>query len=233
MNKKLILFDIDGTLMYHVGQRPWESQYAEGMKVAYGITKEYKYGSYNGSIERHMAWDVVQKHNISREEFFAKFPLYVEAMLAHLDRWSKKGKVFEPIPEAVTLVEKLHKQGTHMLSILTGNAKSIGWWKLEHTGLASYFTFGLYGEEADDRIALAKLVFEKAKKELGIHIESKDIVVIGDTVHDIRCGKAIGATTVAVTTGMHGDPAVLERENPDILVDSLMDPRVLSLFSLS
>ena len=76
-----------------------------------------------------------------------------------------------------------------------------------------------------------KLVFEKAKRELHITFTATDIILIGDTVHDIRCGKAIGATTIAVTTGMHGDPKVLEAEKPDLLVTSLADPRVSSLFS--
>ncbi len=233
MTKKLILFDIDGTLMYHVGSRPWESQYREGMAAAYGITHPYEYGKYNGSIERYMAWDIAQKYNISREDFFAKFPQYVGAMMEHLERWEKKGPVFQAIPEAVGLVEKLHAQNTHVLGILTGNAKSIALWKVAHAKIPNYFTFGLYGEEADDRIQLAGMVFERAKKELGWEGAREDVVIIGDTIYDIRCGKAIGATTIAVTTGMHGDPDVLSKENPDLLVDSLADSRVLSFFDLS
>lgn len=233
-NKKLILFDIDGTLTYHVGARRWEEQYAHGMKVAYGITTPYEYSTYNGSIERHMAWDIVQKHNVSREEFFAKFPVYVQAMLEHLEEWEGKGRVFEPISEAVALVANLRAQNLHVLGILTGNAKRIADWKLTHVGLSpAYFPFGLYGEEADDRIALARLVFERAKKELGWDIQPQDIVVIGDMVHDIRCGKAIGARTIAVTTGMHGDEAILKREKPDLLVSSLADKRVYSVLGLT
>lgn len=226
MNKKLILFDIDGTLMYHVGARHWNEQYAHGMKVAYGITDQIDFSVYNGSIERHMAWDVAQKYHISREEFFAKFPLYVAAMRKLLEEWQKEGEVFKAIPEAVSLVEKLSEHKEYVLGILTGNAESIAHWKLKHVGINGYFSFGLYGEEADDRISLAKLVFEKAKKELHEEFALQDIVVIGDTVHDIRCGKAIGAVTIAVTTGMHGDSSVLETEKPNLLVDTLADSRV-------
>ncbi len=233
MNKKLILFDIDGTLMYHVGARPWEAQYREGMKVAYGIAKPYEYSSYNGAVERYMAWDIAQKHNIPKEEFFAKFPQYVRAMLAHLNYWAGKGRVFEPIVDAVALVETLRIQNRHVLGILTGNARSIADWKLAHAGIPDYFTLGLYGDEADDRIALAGMVFARAKSELGWDVPKRDIVVIGDTIYDIRCGKAIGAPTIAVTTGMHADPSVLEKEKPDLLVSSLADPRVLRFFGLS
>ncbi len=234
MNKKLVLFDIDGTLTYHVGARRWEEQYAHGMKAAWGITTPYEYSLYNGSIERHMAWDIVQKHNVSREDFFAKFPTYVQAMLEHLEEWGEKGKVFEPISEAVALVSKLRNQNVHVLGILTGNAKRIADWKLTHVGLSpAFFPFGLYGEEADDRVSLARLVFARAKTELGWDIAPSDIVVIGDTVHDIRCGRAIGARTIAVTTGMHGNKDILKKEKPDLLVSSLADKRVLTLFGLS
>lgn len=226
MNQKLILFDIDGTLMYHVGFRHWNQQYARGMRVAYDIKEPQDFEKYNGSIEMHMAWDIVKKYGLNREEFLKRFPLYIAAMIEHLELWAQKGPVFEAIDEAVMVVEKLAAKRVHTLGILTGNAKRIAQWKLSHVGLSGYFSFGLYGEEADDRIALAKLVFEKAKKELHQEFDPINIVVIGDTVHDIRCGKAIGAVTIAVTTGMHGDPAVLEKEKPDFLVDSLADPRV-------
>lgn len=223
---KLLLFDIDGTLMFHVGRRSWNEQYAHGMKVAFGITQPIDFSTYNGSIERHMAWEIVRKHHISKEEFFAKFSLYTEAMMIHLADWAKEGPVFQAIDEAATLVRLLSTHKNLVLGILTGNAQSIARWKLSHVGLDMYFSFGLYGEEADNRIELAKLVFEKAQKQLHQEFAPQDIVVIGDTVHDIRCGKAIGARTIAVTTGMHNDPAVLQTESPDILVDSLADPRV-------
>ena len=226
MNKKLILFDIDGTLMYHVGSRHWNEQYAHGMRTVYGITKKHDFSQYNGSIERHMAWDILRHHGVTREDFFSKFPTYTQAMLEYLEELAQKEVLFRVIPEAAILVQKFSRQKKFVLGLLTGNAKRIADWKLAHVGLAGYFSFGLYGEEADDRISLAKVVFEKAKKELHEEFQPQDIVVIGDTIHDIRCGKAIGAITIAVTTGMHGDSAVLGQEKPDLLVDTLADARV-------
>ena len=137
------------------------------------------------------------------------------------------------IPDAVVFVRLLKAKRPRVVrGILSGNARKIAQWKLSHTGLLKYFSFGLYGDEADDRIELAGQVFAKAKLELAMDLKPEEIVVIGDTVFDIRCGKGIGATTIAVTTGMHGSPEELAREKPDYLVNSLMDPTVLSLFSL-
>ena len=74
------------------------------------------------------------------------------------------------------------KVGHIHLGVITGNAKRIALWKLEHTDLAKYFHFGLYGDEADDRAELAGNVFAKANEELGISLRPQDITVIGDTV---------------------------------------------------
>lgn len=232
VNKKLVLFDIDGTLIYHVGPRKWEEQYAHGMQSVYGITGPQNYMSFNGSIEMHMAWEIARKYGIKRTEFTVKFPDYIQAMIEHLNMWEKKGPVFRIIPDAVALVQKLTGMKDMVLGVLTGNAKQIARWKLTHTGLSEYFTFGLYGDEADDRIQLAGLVFEKAKKELRADFSPHDIVIIGDTIHDIRCAKAIGASVIAVTTGYHGAQAELAAEKPDFLVDSLTDPSVFTYFHI-
>lgn len=230
---KLVLFDIDGTLISHLPHWNWEAQYVYGMSKAFGYTETFRSQDYNGTAERYMPWDLVRGAGVSREEYLRKFPQYVDAMYEHIQRQVQKhGQSFECIAAAASLVEKLYKQKTVHLAILSGNAKKIALWKLEHTGLVRYFPFGLYGDEADDRIELAGQVFERAKDELGLVLTPRDITVIGDTVYDIRCGKAIGAYTIAVTTGMHGDRSLLSHENPDLLVDSLMDKSVLALFSL-
>ncbi len=234
MNTKLVLFDIDGTLIYHIGVRKWEEQYYEGLSKVYGITGDYDVMQYNGTVERLLAWELVkQQRKMSRDEFLKKFPDYVDVMHGFLEHWGKNTKLFHIIPDAITFVQLLKKKQPNVVrGILSGNARKIAQWKLSHTGLLEYFSFGLYGDEADDRVELAGQVFAKAKTRFALDLKPKDIVVIGDTVFDIRCGKAIGATTIAVTTGMHGSPDELAKEKPDYLVNSLMDPMILNLFSL-
>ncbi len=233
MNSKLILFDIDGTLTYHVGPRRWEDQYSYGLKVAYGLDINEDFGKYNGNVEWQMAWDILRTHGVSEETFRNKYEIYLHAMYEHLVEWSHRGEVFQAIPDAKQLVTLLKETSPHIVrGVLTGNAKKIAIWKLEHAGYGGYFQFGMYGDDATNRIELAKRVFESAKKGLGRDFLPSDIIVIGDTVHDIRCGKAIGAVTVGVTTGMHGDKDTLLAEHADYVVDSLMDVRILHLFNL-
>ena len=104
MEKKLVLFDIDGTLIYHVGVRKWEEQYYEGLRKVYGITGEYDVMQYNGTVERLLAWELVKKQrNMSRDEFLKKFPDYVDVMHGFLERYGKTAKLFKIIPCPVTI----------------------------------------------------------------------------------------------------------------------------------
>jgi phosphoglycolate phosphatase len=226
LHPKLVLFDIDGTLIHHLPAHRFEDQYETAFKETYAIDHDYNVGQYNGKVDRYITWDV------SREEFLRKFPAYIDAMHRILELRAKSNNLFIAFSEAVEFVTRLSKKRNVTLGLITGNAERIARWKLSHTGIDRYFSFGLYGDEADDRNELAHLVFEKAKQELHTSFLPTDIIVIGDTVNDIRCGKAIGAYTIGVTTGTHGPRSILLAEKPDIIVDTLMDRQVLDLFSL-
>jgi len=231
-NLKLVLFDIDGTLIYHLKTHRFEDQYEYAFKEVFGIDAPFDLAKFNGTIDLQNSWAIVREFGVTREEFLKKFPAYVESMHKLLVSRGSKQTLYMPIPSAVSFVQKLTEQSEVHLGVITGNAKRIALWKLTHTNMRQYFPFGLYGDEADDRAQLAGKVFTKAHQELGITLLPQDIIVVGDTVHDIRCGQAIGAVTIGVTTGLHGPREVLEAEKPTLVVDTLMDKRVLALFSL-
>ena len=230
--KKLVLFDIDGTLIYPAGTYKFADQYQVAMQEVYGVAPRFEISHYNGTVDRYNAWDMARLSGVPRHVFLSRFPEYIEAMHRILDA-RKNETLFTPIESAIDFVSKLKNRDDVALGVITGNAKKIALWKLVHTGIEGYFPFGLYGDEADDRVELAGMVFEKAKRELGLILRPADITVIGDTIYDIRCGKAIGARTIGVTTGLSQKPRdELAPEKPDLLVDSLLEPAVLDLFSL-
>lgn len=230
---KLALFDIDGTLTQYVGTQRWEDPYIEPLKDIFNVPIEEDLTQYDGTIARHLGWEIVKKYGVTRQQFEAKFPEYVAKMHKRFLEFERESDVlFKPIREARELLGRLANKKDVILGILTGNPERVAHWKLVHTGLDAYFRFGLYGDEADNRAQLASFVFEKAKRELGVTLTPNQVIVIGDTVHDIRSGKAIGAVTVGVTSGEHSPRGALSLEKPDYLVDSLVDPEILSLFSL-
>jgi phosphoglycolate phosphatase-like HAD superfamily hydrolase len=111
------------------------------------------------------------------------------------------------------------------LGVLTGNYEKIAWHKLELVGLRDFFSFGLFGHEAEDRNSLARLVLGKAKKHFHKDFLSKNIFFIGDTPKDIACAREIDAKVIAVTTGKYTKND-LELLKPDLLVSSLLDEHI-------
>lgn len=231
--KKLVLFDIDGTLIARVGKHVHGvSRFQHGMKIAWGVEVGNEIDKFEGVPEWKSAWEVVKLYGISRSKYEKNFPVYVEAMHAFLDMHGKIAPLYSQIPDAVNLVAGLHNQAHVHLGVLSANAERTGRWKLQHCNLHEFFSFGLWGDNAETRVEIAQKVFQKAQEFFEQKFLPLDIVVVGDTVHDIQCGKAIGAVTVAVKTGSYTRGQLYE-ERPDLLVDSLMDGRVLTLLGLN
>lgn len=234
--QQLVLFDIDGTLIRHVG-KPWSSggnRFLYALKKVFGIDVEIDYSvNYNGWVDPQIISFFAKPYGITREQVMGNMPKISLALREYADDESKlKKQLYVSISEAVDLAVTLSKDNRYSMGLLTGNVYRMAEWKLKHAGIPDIFPFGLFGDEADNRIDLAKTVFEKARIYFHIDFQPKDIVVIGDAIPDIRCGKAIGATTIIAMTGGHSTREELSRENPDLLVDSLMDEQVLALLGL-
>ncbi len=236
MDQLLILFDIDGTLIHHVGKQIQpKDRFQTAIEEVYSVTLNLDAPSidkFMGITDRDFAWKLLEGSGVSREEFLEKFPLWVDVNHKYLSTEAQQQTVYIPIAEAKLLVEKLWHQQVHVLGLLTGNAARVADWKLDHTGLNEYFSFGLFGDEADNRIELAKRVFIKARDTIGKDFVGKQIVVIGDTIRDIDCGEAIEAFTIGVTTGGHNNRQDLVDRGADMVVDNLVEEPVLKLFGL-
>lgn len=230
---KLILFDIDGTLVSQSGasffemKKEGETKFSYAIRTVFGIPVQIDFSQYNGFVDRSILWDCVKDAGVTRKDFDERFPQISRAMHEYMIMTTKDQSLYHAIPSAKQFVDLVVSEKTIAYGILSGNVRSIAEWKLDKGGYGHIFQFGLFGEEADDRIELAKKVFVKADAFFHVRFLPQDIIVIGDTVHDVRCGKAIGAHTIAVMTGRHHDPQVLDAEHPDFLVETLMDKAVL------
>ena len=103
------------------------------------------------------------------------------------------------------------------LALLTGNLEQGARLKLEHAALWHYFRWGVYGEVSEDRNDLSRKALDSITEKDG-PIDPRRIVIIGDTVSDIRCGQAIGATTIAYSAGFEPAEKLLPA-NPDHITD--------------
>jgi phosphoglycolate phosphatase-like HAD superfamily hydrolase len=112
----------------------------------------------------------------------------------------------------------------HIVALYTGNSSKIVNQVFRATGLGRYFKFCFYGTEVETRSDMVKLAINKAEKSTGREFRDKNIVIIGDSVRDIECGKLFSALTIAVATGFHSEEELLKAE-PDYLFDNLKDYR--------
>lgn len=224
-NKKLVLFDLDGTLVKG-GNPVARKSVVVAMKKVFGVKVIIDWSKHDGSTDPKIMADVLAEKGIRREKTYSKIDKLAKARLDYFASHVASDYKKNLIPEAVELVKKL-KSKKIFVGLLTGNFSQIGWYKLKLVRIDKLFDFGLFGEMAEDRNSLAKLVFKKAKKHFSIDFSKEFVFIIGDTPYDIKCGKAAGVKTIGVTTGSFSR-AELKNAGADLAVDSLADKRVIS-----
>jgi phosphoglycolate phosphatase len=132
---------------------------------------------------------------------------YGELLPERLHR--KRGEV---LPNVRAILEELHPRDDAVNLLLTGNVRAGAEAKLRHYGLWEFFadTGGAFSVEGSDRPSIARA----AQALAGAAYDGERAYVIGDTPHDVSCGKVIGARTVAVATGPSYSVAELEACDP-------------------
>jgi phosphoglycolate phosphatase len=119
----------------------------------------------------------------------------------------KQGQVLPNVTDALDL---LSGRPDVWNLLLTGNTRAGAGAKLRHYGLAGYFDDGAFCEDGDDRPGIARRALALAQERANGSLGEDDVLVIGDTPHDVACGLAIGARTVAVASGAYPEQVLAE-----------------------
>jgi phosphoglycolate phosphatase-like HAD superfamily hydrolase len=213
--KRLLLWDIDGTLISTgaAGNRAVELATAqrftggnlEGVEIA-------------GRTDSGIAHQILTKYGepITEENTRALLDLYLGFLARELPR--SKGQV---MPGVLELLQRAERRPDTILGLLTGNLRRGAQLKLEHYQLWHFFAFGAFADDHHDRNQLGAFALTRAR-EGGEEFPPGQVDVIGDTGHDIACGKAFGARTIAVATGSW-PREILAEYTPDFLFDDLSD----------
>ncbi len=218
MMHKLILWDIDGTLLYSGGVA------GEAMRAAmtrvYGRPSDNERRAYAGKTDQQIILETFPDR--PAEELLGQLDVFTATYLEILNEWAEafraRGRVLEG---AVDVLQRLRAEGV-VQSLLTGNLAPVARLKLDLMGLAGFFDFdsGAYGNDSPRRIDLAPIAAARAAQCYGRAFANADIVVIGDTPNDIACARAAGARAVAVATGPFGIEE-LHAHAPDAVLPSL------------
>jgi phosphoglycolate phosphatase len=217
MQKRLLLFDIDGTLIHSGGAGVHALKLA--LTERHRISDDLHDIEIAGVTDSGIVLSILQKHKIpaTNENVTAFLDSYVHFLSLELPR--REGKV---LPGVLDLLENLKSRPHLVLALLTGNVSRGAQLKLEHYGVWHFFEFGAFADDHRDRNQLGRFARARAKQKHGREFSAAEIDVIGDTPRDIDCGKAFGARTIAVATGMWTREKLAEH-HPDFLIDDLSD----------
>jgi phosphoglycolate phosphatase-like HAD superfamily hydrolase len=216
--KRLILFDIDGTLILTKGAG------RRALKVA--LRDEFQVADpcvdidYGGRTDRSIARELFRINQVEPriEHFETLFSRYLSELEQFLGQ--TKGLV---LPGVQPLLAALESHAGAHVGLLTGNIRRGAFTKLAHFGIDSFFGFGGFGDEHELREDIAKSGLAEAREYTGHDFSGpQDIIVIGDTPHDITCSRAIGARCMAVCTG-YAPRDKLEAAGPAVMVDDLAE----------
>lgn len=214
---QVYLFDIDGTLLASGGAG--KAALEDGLAEEFGIPGGIEKLTLSGRTDRAIVSDLLVAAGMAdtdenRTRLLAAYLRHLPAGLAR-----KPGRVLPGVEQLLRLLGTRHN--VHV-GLLTGNVRAGAGIKLGHFGLAEFFGFGGYGDAHLDRDDVAREALAEVHRVIGDKIDPQKVWVIGDTPHDVKCARAIGARAVAVTTGWHARDE-LAACSPDVLLDDLSD----------
>jgi len=230
---RLVLFDIDGTLLWTdgAGRRAIHRALIE----VFGATgpADHRFdGKTDPQIVRELMRDVGHDDAHIDARLQALFIRYVQCLREELRDPAHPSK---PLPGVTDLLDALARRSDVTLGLLTGNLVDGARAKLEAVGIdPDIFVVGAYGSDHELRPELPAIAQRRARARLGVDIAGPDIVVIGDTPADLQCGRDIGVRAIGVATGRYttddlaaqGAVAVFaDLSDTDAVVRAILDDR--------
>jgi len=213
--RRLILWDIDSTLI-NTGSAGLHAL-VRATTERFGGDGDLNGVEIAGRTDTGIARQILEKYGepVTDESIHSFLDRYVALLPEELPK--RNGRV---LPGVRDLLEHLARQPDKTLGLLTGNLERGARLKLGHYDLWQFFPFGAFADDHHDRNALGPCALTRAATHASFDFPPEQVDVVGDTGHDIACGKAFGARTIAVATGSWPREQLAEHA-PDFLFDDL------------
>lgn len=212
---KLLLFDIDGTLVLTggAGVRAMDRAF----ETVFGVARAFEGVKMPGRTDPSLLAEAIGNTGVvPRDGDLTRFErIYVEMLAEEILKpapagrggaspWRFKGA----LPGVVRLIDRLHRDSEVFLALVTGNYSGGAEIKLAHFDLWRHFRCGAFGEDAAERHELVPVAVERARRLGCPDLDASATVVIGDTPHDVACARDAGVGCVAVATGGYSAEAL-------------------------
>lgn len=214
---RLVLFDIDGTLLLSggAGGRALHKALQQNCGVENGMQGVRPFGKTDPQIIREALKRSGKEEDFSKEHLECLFTDYLSLLREEIANSAQ----FRVLPGARELVSILSRREDWLPGLATGNIEGGAQMKLERAGLSSFFSFGGYGSDAENRADVIRTAIQRGL-EVIVPATAEAIFVIGDTPRDIVHAKEVNVRTVAVATGNYS-LSMLRAYRPDLVVESL------------
>ena len=229
--KKLVLFDIDGTILWTdgAGRRAIHT----ALREVFGSIGPSDYW-FDGKTDRQIVRDLMRLDGHADDGIDERMDRllgrYVECLASELEGIDFRASVLQGVPE---LLDALEARDDVILGLLTGNVEPGARAKLLAVGVdPDRFAVGAFGSDHEHRPALPAIAQQRTRERLGLDVPGHDVVVIGDTPADIECARSVGARAIGVATGRfpvaelerHGAVAVFaDLTDTDAVVSAILD----------
>ena len=220
--KKLLLFDIDGTLLVTGGSGKIALERA--FLDLYGIPEAWGKIVPDGKTDPNII-DEIATHKLGRKLSCKEHSKICDVYLRYFDEEIEKTHKFRLMPGVFGLLSEISKRENLLAGVATGNLEPAGWLKLKRGNIRNFFTFGGFSSDSRNRTEIVRIAIDRAQKILGNKIDRGNIFVIGDTHHDVRAARGLNVKAVAVTTGSYKAEHFLNGDQPDYLLGDLSDPK--------
>jgi phosphoglycolate phosphatase len=216
--KKLILFDIDGTLLSTRGAA--KRAFHRAMLEVYGTAGPIATHPFDGKTDPQIVRELLTLDGRTVGELERELPRLWQSYLRELGvELADPDHTTEVLPGVRAVLAALGAlEGEALVGLLTGNIEPGAMLKLQSAGLAG-FRLGAYGSDDERRDGLPRVAVERARALTGIHFRARDVVIIGDTPADVHCGRSLDVHAVGVATGRHGTADLMAAGAHTVFVD--------------
>lgn len=219
--KRLVLFDIDGTLL--TAQGAPRRAFHRAMLEVYGTAGPIATHRFDGKTDPQIARELLALAGLPASAIAASLPQlwssYVRELSIEFAHPDHETVVY---PGVTLLLDALHRSADVVLGLLTGNIRDGATLKLASARIRTPFPVGAFGSDSDRRDELPPVAVQRARELTGRSFARRDIVIVGDTPSDVTCGQALGVRAIAVATGNFGT-AELQDAGADAVFTDLAD----------
>jgi phosphoglycolate phosphatase-like HAD superfamily hydrolase len=219
---RLVLFDIDGTILYTGGAGRRAMRRA--LLQVFGATGPIKGFPFAGKTDPQIIVELMSLAGYAQELIRRRLADFWEHYVEYLEEEMSGSDGLVVYPGVADLIRALQDSDGTILGLQTGNIQRGARIKLEPTGLNPFFPVGAFGDDSRNRNELPRIAVQRVRKQFGKAFRGTEVIIVGDTPADVACARHFGARAVAVATGFHDRQGLVD-SRPDALFEDFRDTK--------